>query len=238
MPGKTPLPRRLFLFDLDGTLVDSRDDIAYSLNAALVRLNLPPLPPPKIGDFVGEGVQKLIQRALREVTGAEPAGEQARVAAQYYLEEYNAHLLDSTHLYEGVRAALSRLPWALFAVVTNKPERFSRRILDGLGIGERFCAIVGGDSIPQRKPDPAPLRDAMSRCRVPAAESVMVGDSAVDVYAGKAAGIFTCGVTGGFRSRAELESAGCDLILSSLLELPDYFCPPRESRPKPNHVRR
>jgi phosphoglycolate phosphatase len=230
MSDSAPFTCRLFLFDLDGTLIDSRDDIAYSLNAALTRLRLTPLPAARVADFVGDGVKKLIQRALHEVTGADPPSEQIQKAAHYYLQEYEAHLLDSTHLYEGVSTALSRLSWAMFAVVTNKPEGFSRRILAALGIGERFCAIVGGDSIPQRKPDPAPLLEAMSRCGASAAETVMVGDSAIDVRAGKAAGILTCGVTGGFRDRVELEAAGCDLILRSLQELPDYFRAPGETR--------
>jgi len=226
MPVHIPFPCRLFLFDLDGTLIDSKSDIARALNLALIRMDLPPLPISKVGDFVGDGVQKLVQRTLREVGGAEPESEQVRIAVNFYQQEYEAHLLDSTHLYEGVKQALDRLYWASLAVVTNKPEHFSRRILEGLGVGDRFCAILGGDSIPQRKPDPAPLLKAMAQCGAAPSETVMVGDSAVDVRAGKAAGVFTCGVTGGFRSREELEAAGCDLIVSSLSELADHFCPP------------
>ena len=223
-----PRPCRLFLFDLDGTLIDSKADIAQALNAALVRMSLPPLAMSRVADFVGDGVQRLIHRTLREVTGAEPNNEQAHTATSLYLEEYGVHLLDSTHLCEGVNEALNRLWWASFAVVTNKPESFSRRILEGLGVGDRFCAILGGDSTSQRKPDPAPLRKAMTQCGAKPSETVMVGDSAVDIHAGRAAGVYTCGVTGGFRSRAELEAAGCDLILSNLAELADYFCPLKE----------
>jgi phosphoglycolate phosphatase len=225
MPEHKPFPCRLFLFDLDGTLIDSKADIAHALNLALIRLGFPPLPMSKVMDFVGEGVQKLVQRALREVAGCDPDSEQVRIAVNLYQQEYESHLLDSTCLYDGVREALDRLPWASLAVVTNKPEQFSRRILEELGVGDRFCAILGGDSIPQRKPDPAPLLKAMAQCGAVPSETVMVGDSAVDVCAGKAAGIFTCGVTGGFRSREELEAAGCDLIVSSLSELADHFLP-------------
>ncbi len=228
MPVQKPRPCRLFLFDLDGTLIDSKADIAYALNAVLIRMKLDQLPMSRIADFVGDGVQRLIQRTLREVTGAEPKHEEARLATSLYLEEYEAHLLDSTHLYDGVSEALNRLWWASFAVVTNKPERFSRHILAGLGVESRFCSIVGGDSISQRKPDPAPLQQAMNKCGAAPAETTMVGDSAVDIHAGKSAGVYTCGVTGGFRSRVELEAAGCDLILSNLAELPDYFCPPEQ----------
>ncbi len=226
MPIPSPLPRRLFLFDLDGTLIDSRADIARALNDALIRMGLAPLSTMRVGDFVGDGVQKLIQRALGEVVGPNPGRDQVQIATRLYLEEYEAHLLDTTRLYDGVSEALQRLWWASFAVVSNKPERFSRRILDGLRIGDRFCAILGGDSMPERKPDPAPLLKAMALCEAGAQETVMIGDSSVDILAGKAAGVFTCGVTGGFRDRSELESAACDLILSSFVEIPDYFCPP------------
>ncbi len=232
MSVDAPHPCRLFLFDLDGTLIDSRADIACALNAALARMNLPPLPVSRVADFVGDGVQKLIQRTLSEIEGQAPNHEAVQSAAHMYLEEYEAHLLDSTRLYDGVGEALRRLWWASFAVVTNKPERFSRRILEGLGIADRFCAIIGGDSMPERKPDPAPLFKAMALCGASPAEAVMVGDSPVDIRAGKAAGVFTCGVIGGFRGRAELESARCDLILSSFAELPAHFRPPeRTSRP-------
>ncbi len=224
MPAQ--IPRRLFLFDLDGTLIDSKSDIARSLNAALVRMNLPALSLSKVSEFVGEGVQTLITRTLHEITGVDPGNGEVRTAMALYLEEYEAHPLDSTRLFDGVQEALKRLWWASFAVVTNKPERLSRRILDGLGVGDRFCSIVGGDSIPQRKPDAAPLLRAMAQCGASPSETVMVGDSAVDIHAGKAARVFTCGVTGGFRERNELEVAGCDLILSSLGELPDHFSPP------------
>ena len=113
-----------------------------------------------------------------------------------------------------------------FAVVSNKPESFSRRILEGLGIGNRFCIILGGDSIQKRKPDPEPLFKAMDSCKASASETAMVGDSPVDIQAGKAAGVTTCGVLGGFRPQEELEAAGCDLIIGSLLELADHFRSP------------
>ncbi len=226
MPVHDPFPCRFFLFDLDGTLIDSKTDIAYALNSALARAGFKPLPVSKVAEFVGDGVQKLVRRSLREAMGAEAVSEQIATVIDLYLQEYEAHLLDTTSLHDGVREALNRLGWASFGVVTNKPERFSRRILEGLEVGDRFCVIVGGDTIPQRKPDPAPLQEAMRRCAAAPSETVMVGDSAVDVVAGKAAGLFTCGVTGGFRDRAELESAGCDLIISGLIELPEHFCPP------------
>jgi phosphoglycolate phosphatase len=222
--------RRVFLFDLDGTLIDSSADIARSINRALARLNLPAIPPGRVSDFVGNGARKLVQRTLREVIGTEPGQERLNTATRLYLEEYGNHLLDSTVLYPGVPEMLDALWWASFGVVTNKPEGLSRRILDGLGVGDRFRVVLGGDSTPKHKPDPAPLLHAMQLCGAAPHESVMVGDSAVDVQAGKAAGMLTCGVVGGFRYREELEAAGCDLIVDDVSSLARYFQPPgRES---------
>ncbi len=220
-----PRPCRLFLFDLDGTLIDSKADISKSVNIALDRLHLPTVAVSRIAGFVGEGVRKLIQRALRESTGAEPAPAQIEEAIPVYLEEYERHLLDSTKLYPGIREALNALWWADCAVITNKPENFSRTILQHLGIADRFCDILGGDRMDERKPDPAPLRWVMNKRHAVPSETAMVGDSRVDIQAGKAAGAMTCGVLGGFGTRADLEAAGCDLIVETLAELATNFCP-------------
>jgi phosphoglycolate phosphatase len=216
---------RFFLFDLDGTLIDSKSDIAASVNLSLERLALPKLPEARVAEFVGDGVQKLIQRALREATRTEVTEDQVRKGLELFLEEYENHLLDTTRLYPGVKEGLDRLYWAEFAIVTNKPEKLSRQILEALGIGHRFRAILGGDSTPLRKPDPAPLREAMRRCAATAQETVMVGDSPADIKAGRAAGVITCGIAGGFRGREALEAEGCYLIVESVSDLPDHFCP-------------
>ncbi len=225
MPQRQPFPSRLFIFDLDGTLIDSRDDITKSVNLALARMSLPPINTARIAEFVGNGVQILIQRALREATGGEPENSFFECTVTRYLEEYEAHLLDSTVLYPGVREALHGLGWARKAVITNKPERFSRRILEALGVADCFCAILGGDSTSRRKPDPAPLQMVMAQCGVSPRQTVMVGDSIVDIKAGKAAGAITCGIAGGFRPRAELEAAGSDLIVDDVAGLLPYFRP-------------
>jgi phosphoglycolate phosphatase len=227
MKSPAKYPCRLFLFDLDGTLIDSRADITHSLNLVLVRMNLHPLPDSRVLDFVGSGVQKLIERSLREVTGREPEDSRTQEGVVLFREEYGDHLLDRTCLCPHVKDALELLSWAKFAVVSNKPEGFSRRILEGLGVTKKFCVILGGDSARNRKPDPESLLKAMSLCGESPAETVMVGDSAVDIEAGQAAGVITCGVLGGFRPRGELEAAGCDLVIENLLELADHFCVPQ-----------
>jgi phosphoglycolate phosphatase len=219
-------PCRLFLFDLDGTLIDSRADITYSLNIVLARLGLPSLPESQAADFVGDGVQKLIERALHETTGRPPTPELAQNGILLFREEYGAHLLDETRLCPHVKETLDSLFWASFAVVSNKPESLSRRILEGLDIADRFSIILGGDSTQNRKPDPESLLKAMDICAALPSETTMIGDSAVDIQAGKAAGAVTCAVLGGFRSEQELRATGCDLIINDLLELPQHFCSP------------
>lgn len=226
MPGPIRRSCRLFIFDLDGTLIDSRADLVHSLNRTLLRLQLAQLPEERIANFVGDGVQKLVERALRETTGREPESALTQKMVGLFREDYGNHLLDHTRLFHQAKEALDLLGWAQFAVATNKPEDFSRRILQGLGIGYRFSIILGGDSVQNRKPDPEALLKAMSCCQTAPGDTVMVGDSLVDIQAGKAAGVATCGIRGGFRPAGEMETSGCDIVIDSLLQLAEYFGPP------------
>jgi phosphoglycolate phosphatase len=225
MTRSFPHSCRLFLFDLDGTLIDSRADLAFSLNLALERLDLSRLPESRIIGFVGEGVQILMRRSLRESTGHEPEDSLIKKGTTLFREEYGKHLLDRTRLYPNVIEALDRLAWATLAVVSNKPEGFSRRILEEFDLAKRFITILGGDSTQNPKPHPEPLLRVMNMCKAIPSETVMVGDSATDIKAGKAAGTITCGVQGGFRPVEQLKEAGCDLILENLLKLSDHFFP-------------
>jgi phosphoglycolate phosphatase len=218
-----PRPCRLFLFDLDGTLIDSKDDIAQAVNLVLAQLEFSPLPVSRVIEFVGNGVKKLLERTLREIHNREPEEDLLRKGIEIFREEYARHLLDRTCLYPGVEDALNRLSWAGMAVVSNKPERYSRPILEGLGIAGRFQAILGEESTHAYKPDPAPLIKAMELCGADPADTVMVGDSSVDIEAGKAAGVTTCAVTGGYHSEEKLLACAPDLVINALCELSDCF---------------
>ena len=220
-------PCRLFIFDLDGTLIDSRADLVTSLNLALARIGYRRLSSDLIGGFVGEGVDKLIERALRAAAGRDPEKSEIRETARIYMNEYEGHLLDETRLRDRAVEALNALSGAKFAVVTNKPEAFSRRILDGLGIGNMFSIILGGDSVERRKPEPDALLAAMDFCRAAPGETVMIGDSLTDIKAGKAANTITCAILGGFRPDEELTASGCDFLITGLIQLADYFEPLR-----------
>lgn len=181
---------RLAIFDLDGTLVDSRQDLYLAVRHALATLGLPPRSLEEVVSFVGEGATRLVGRAI------EPRQELLEPALAAWRAHYTGHLLDHTRLYPGVAAALASARCAL-AVHTNKPGVMARRILDGLGVLPRFEAVVGGDEAP-RKPDPAGSLEIMSRLGVPAAETVFVGDSRVDLETAAAAAVRFVAVTWGF----------------------------------------
>jgi phosphoglycolate phosphatase len=223
-----PQPRncRFFLFDLDGTLVDSRADIIRAVDAALAGMGLPSPSPSDVIRFVGDGIEPLIQRVLLQVTGCEPGREQVGEGIKRMVAEYRSHLIVSTDLYPGVRETLSSMDWASLGLISNKQEEFCKSILSHFGLADRFCAVLGGDSLARRKPDPAPLLEAMSRCNLGPTETVMVGDSPADILAGKAAGTATCGVSYGFRSREELLAAGADLVIDRFGELLQHFPKP------------
>ncbi len=207
---------RLLVFDLDGTLVDSSRDIAASANAALRRV-APGVTEIRLADilgFVGEGARVLVERCLQHAGLALPADEVLPV----YIECYAQRLLDTTRLYPGITEALDALEGETLAVLTNKPGDFSRTILEGLGVADRFAHVLGAGDVPRRKPDPGGLLRLMADCDAAAEETWMVGDSATDVAVARAASVRVAGVTWGFHPAA-LQAAAPDLLLRSTGDL-------------------
>ena len=208
---------QLIIYDLDGTLIDSRRDIVNAVNWTLNELGLKELRPERISSFVGNGVTNLMRETLQEATPV-PAGYLNR-AIKIFRKRYGGHLLDTTRLYPAVRKVLEFFKERKQAVMTNKPEGFSRVIVQGLGIDSYFFRIVGGDQGFPKKPDPAAVRDILNSIRVSPEETILVGDSATDIETGRNAGVVTAAVTYGFGKREEIESARPDFILEDLEEL-------------------
>lgn len=193
-PGKsTPL----LIFDLDGTLIDSRLDLVHAVNATRAQAGRGPLPHEQISSFVGNGAPVLIQRAM----GPEASEEEVARALEFFLDYYRHHALDHTVLYPGVLESLNRLYTAgiKLAILTNKPVRTSRRIMDGLGVAQFFFQIYGGNSFEHKKPHRIGVDTLCIESGTPAKETWMVGDSYVDVQTARNAGVASCGVTYGFQ---------------------------------------
>ena len=207
------------LFDLDGTLIDSRADLVTGVNLMLAELGWPGLSAARVIGFVGEGARLLVERSLRAVMGREPQSPEIDVGLNAFRVHYRAHLLDETRPYPGVLEALDQLHDHPKAIVTNKPYDLTIAILDGLRIRTHFPVVLGGDSLAERKPSPAMLLEAARRCGVPPGDCRMIGDSRVDILAGQAAGMTTYGYLGGFRGREELVAAGADVLFETFPEL-------------------
>jgi phosphoglycolate phosphatase len=184
----------VLIFDLDGTLVDSKKDLTSSVNHVRSTFHLPELTEHEISTFIGDGAQMLIQRAL----GAEAAPADVHSGLQLFLSYYREHMLDQSTLYPGVYETLERLEDFRLAVLTNKPIRFSRTMLEGLGILHRFAAVYGGNSFERKKPDPVGIFQILTDTNGQPEKTWMIGDSAVDVLTGRNAGVKTCGVSWGY----------------------------------------
>ena len=201
----------LVLWDLDGTLVDSRTDLVEATNVAMRALGHPPVPFDRFSQMVGQGVRHLVVSALPPGTDPETVEE----AIEIFLVWYRRHLADTTRFYPGLREGIARSK-ALHAVVSNKREDLCRSLLARLGTTDLFARIVGGDTCPERKPHPAPLLAAIEGLGIPRERVLMVGDSAVDIEAGKLAGVTTWGVLWGFGDPA---SSRPDALLSDPSEV-------------------
>lgn len=206
---------RLAIFDLDGTLVDSLDDLHASVNHALGVVGLPARSREEVRGYVGEGARLLLARAVS------PQDHLLEPALAAWRAHYDAHCLDHTRAFPGIEALLAGAGRRL-AVHTNKPGAMARKILDGLGLLPRFAAVVGGDEAP-RKPDPAGVLEILARVGAAPRDAVFVGDSRVDVETARAAGVPLVGVTWGLASRADLVAAGATVLVDDAAALAPFL---------------
>jgi len=210
----------LLIFDLDGTLIDSRLDLAHSVNATRAHLGLAALDNERVSSYVGNGAPMLIRRAL----GERASEAEVQEALEFFLEDYREHALDRTTLYAGVREALVRLHGAgkRLAVLTNKPVKISRAIVEGLGAGGYFFQVYGGNSFEFKKPNPIGVDALRKETGVDRERTMMVGDSSVDILTASNAGIKSCGVTWGFQPESLADPAP-DLLVDRMDELADWI---------------
>ena len=217
--GQSPFAGvRVLVFDLDGTLIDSETDLANSVNATLKHMGREPLPLERVAGYVGQGAARLIEQAL----GPGATAQQCQAGLEHFLAFYREHMLDHTVTYPGVREALAALDGMAMAVLTNKPVRFSQRILEGLGLARYFRFVYGGNSFETKKPHPAGMHTLLRDFQAEAKQVMIVGDSEVDILTARNAGTWACGVTYGLGSK-RLADYPPDLLLDSLTELPGYL---------------
>ncbi len=219
---------QLVIFDLDGTLIDSRLDLVHSVNAALRHIGRPELPEDVIASYVGDGAPVLIQRALG---GEQVDDATVRRGLEFFLKYYREHKLDHTTVYEGIAEALATIqnsgngtPRTL-AVLSNKPVIPSRAIVEALGLGQFFSQIYGGNSFATKKPDPEGARKLLDEYGVSPQQAAIIGDSHVDIATGRNAGMTTVGVTYGFAPHTLPEEAP-DVLVDQPAELAALFAAP------------
>jgi phosphoglycolate phosphatase len=209
---------RALIFDLDGTLIDSKLDLALAINAMLDHLGRAPHVHETIFGFVGNGAETLVRKSL----GQGATQEDVKHGLAYFLSYYRSHMLDNTVLYPGVVDALEcfrRLEPYRMAVFTNKPVHFSRAIIEGLNLSRYFVSVYGGNSFERKKPDPMGIEVLLGEMQATREQAMMVGDSQVDIKTARNAGIFACGVTYGFDLDG-LRLHPPDILVDNLVELP------------------
>jgi phosphoglycolate phosphatase len=205
---------RAFVFDLDGTLIDSKLDLANSVNEMLREVGRPALDAELVTSYVGHGAPKLIASAL----GAASSEEQRREGLAIFLKCYERNKLENTRAYPGVAEGLRMLDGTPMAVLSNKPAKMSREILEGLRLAHYFLGVYGGDSFEKKKPDPVGALAILKELRARPEEAAMVGDSDVDVQTARNAGMLAVAVTYGF-GQHDKESNLADVYVGSLTEL-------------------
>jgi phosphoglycolate phosphatase len=210
----------LLIFDLDGTLIDSKLDLVHSVNAARNLMGLPNISGELVSSYVGNGAPVLMRRAL----GPDASETDVVRALEFFLAYYREHMLDNTCLYPGVKEALDQMheSGSKLAVLTNKPVRFSRAIIDGLGLGGHFFQVYGGNSFEQKKPDPVGIEALLRESGVSRERTIMVGDSGVDIRTARNARVLACGVSYGFQPESFVDDPP-DIIVDEMAQLVQYL---------------
>ena len=213
---------KLIVIDLDGTLVDSAPDLAFSIDRMLESLGLPARGEDRVRLWVGNGAERLVQRALTGSMDGLPDAALFERAFPIFMEVYARNTSGRSRLYPGVLEGLGQLVAAGYhlACVTNKPERFTRPLLEALGLVSYFGVVVAGDTLPRKKPDPLPLQHAAGHFGASAPQSLMVGDSVSDVRAARAAGWDVVCVSYGYNHGTDIRAAGPDAVIDTLTQLP------------------
>lgn len=206
--------KSLLIFDLDGTLVDTRLDLATAVNHALQQLGRPPLPLAVLTGFVGDGARTLVARAL-----GNPEINDLETALRFFRAYYAEHLVDHSRLYDGVLETLQHFRHKKKALLSNKPQEFTEPLLARIDLSKFFDVIVGARPDLKLKPDPQPVHFILDQLGVPAAGALIIGDGENDVLAGKAAGITTCAVTYGIRPAEKLLPLQPDFVIHNFSEL-------------------
>ena len=209
-------PISLLIFDLDGTLADTLEDIAASVNHTLRRLGKAPLSADRVRRYVGDGIEMLLTRSLG-------GSERLADATMIYMEHHRRNLVVHSRLYPAVRETLEHFKSLPMGVITNKAREFSEPLLERLGIRNYFNLVIGADDGLPLKPAPDSIMKILTTLQVPQEYTAIVGDGTTDVRAGKAAGVTTCSVTYGFRPEEELRSAGPDYLIHAFPELRNIF---------------
>lgn len=211
---KEKLKVDLIIFDLDGTLIDSSKDIAWAVNKTLNHLGFNELSYDVIKSYIGWGVKMLLEQAVPK--------ERHNILAHarnIFLKYYEDHLLVDTHLYSGAKEILEYFKHKKLAIITNKPLGLTEKILNGLSIPKYFQKVIGGDSVQNKKPHPEAVDIVLAELSVKPEKAIFIGDSRIDIEAGKNAGIITCGAVYGFRGKDELINAGADFLIEEIGEL-------------------
>lgn len=216
---------RLLIFDLDGTLIDSRLDLTNAINAMLRHFERPELPEEVISTYIGDGAPMLVRRALGDPKDQKFFDE----ALAYFLSYYRAHKLDNTYVYPGIHESLAAIRASRngssriqMAVLTNKPIGPSRDIVSGLNLKDFFFQVYGGNSFETKKPDPLGARTLLHEAGVNPEQAVMIGDSANDVLTGRNTGMWTVGLSFGFAPHS-LQEVPPDVLLDHPQELQELF---------------